>query len=270
MALDTQVLDANFSGLINPEIWAADPMLRSPTGVVGLFDTQSMVSYPWQAEPDAAHQLIYNRAPSAAVPSLQFGLTSAIEATDPSWSATEGALVLARSALDFLYAPTATQFQFTNQGFLMTTWFKPTPAFSTANNQSFASRHDGNLPSSAFILYNAGTTLNAQVLSGNSFVVASSASGIFNPSGNTQVGLSWQPLSGSTGIAKVFLNGAQVGSASTPFGTLNAGAAFTVGNGNYPADIFFKRLFIENLSISGNDPATRIALEYAEISQILS
>ncbi len=269
MALDGQILDANFSGLINPEIWAADPMLRSPNGVIGLFDTQSAVSYPLQSAPDATHQLIYNRVSNPAVASLQFGTTDAVQALDPTWSAEEGALVFTRSAGSLIRGILDADFQFVSDGFLITLWFKPGAAFSTGNVNGFLGRHTGVAATSGFILYNNGTTLNAQVLNGSTFITATSASGTFSPSGNIQVGISWQP-SGASGTVKAYINGNEVASTVAGFGTLNTGDKLSIGTSAYPIDMFFKRLFVENLAVSGNDPAKRVELEFAEVSQILN
>jgi hypothetical protein len=266
MALDIQLLDTQFQGLVSPEIYAADPMLVAPNGVVGLFDTQSIDSWPIQGAPNAANQKWFNRAPNAAIPFLAIGNLLSEENFDPAWSASEQAFVFTKAGGTLISATDLSHFNFTTQGFLLTAWMKPTAIFSTTGNQILVGKYSGSEASSPYSIFLSNGSLYAYMSGASAIGFASAA---LTYAGNMQIGLSWVP-SGATGTAKLYANGKVVATASTPFNALVSGVNFTLGNFSLPIDAFVKRLYIENLTVSQNNPETRVALEYSKLQEILT
>lgn len=265
MTLDIQLNDANFSGLSNPEVFSADPMLAAPIGVIGLFDSQSIASWPSQSNPNTVNQKIYNRVPNATVPYLQVGNGTGLDGQDPTWNNSEQAFVFTKNPPSIIQAIDNAHFRFTNTAFLITYWFKTTSLFNRSDVQVLIGRRDGTTVGSPITLGLDDTYLYADVYNGTNTITARSN---FSPLGNTQIGMSWQPVTSTISIYAngKFLNSTTVNGTST----LPAGGNFRIGDDVFSKDDYFKRLYIEDLTVSGNDPAARVALEYSKIIEILT
>ena len=275
MTLDIQLLDASFPSLT--EVWAADPMLVAPNGVDALLSPQSVVSWPSQGQPTAQNQKLFNRVNGKAPVFLQMGTTSGADTTDPAWDATEQAFVFSKANQSTIRAVNAADLLYQSQSFLQIVWFKPRGNFFTQNN-AFAGRWATNT-NAAYILYafSNSTTLAGFVCHDTSGTAGSGYDYITAPcsftAGNNQVALAWQ-TNGSTATLSIYFNGAKVASKAVAFGTLYGGAPlFELGN-SYDTvlqpDIFLKDFYSENLTISGNNPDARVALNYQKMQEILT
>ena len=264
MSLDIQLLDTTFKGLVNPEIYAADPMLAKPTGVLGIFDTQSLISWPSQAAPDATNQRWYNRVIGAAVPYLRIGNGDTADSYDPLWSDAEQSFTFSKTGVSTIAATNGTHFAITDRAVLQTIWVKPTPAFSSTGNQILLSKYSGGASGNAYALY---------ISSGGLYVYFSNDSAAYGYSapgqtfaGLMQIGFDWNPTSATS---RLFFNGAVVATGTAPFNALGQGVNFSIGNVGTPIDLYVKRFYCEDLTTSGNDAAARVALEYKAISEII-
>jgi hypothetical protein len=271
MPLDIQLLDTQLKGLVNPEIYGI-PLLANPAGVIGFFSSQDAeICWPFQGTPDDQNQSWFNRAPSAIIPYLKIGNLAASDAYDPLWSAQEEAFLLQKNSNDFISTTDLTHFNFLANGFLEILWFKPTPAFSTVGNQILFGKYSGNSTGNPYSLWISNGALYSLFSNdvAPAFAFATAALPISAFAGNIQVALSWKPINVNSAIAKIYLNGVVVVTGNVPFGNLSNGPLFSIGNPVIPCDIFLKQFYVEDLTVSGNNPDARVALDYKKTREIL-
>jgi hypothetical protein len=272
MGLGISFKNANNTVLPGAKIYAEDPMLRNPIGVVGLFDSRNILSYPAQANPDANNKYWINRAPSPAVPKLLLG-TATPPATDTATPTFQDGGFLFQSATPKTIVGSVTDFNFTTQSFLATVLFNPTAAFAGrpgGTQQGLIGRYASNLNCSWYLYADAANNAITAFLrstTGSTNGVDFIARSVAYVPGSTLIhaGISSE-IVGASLTCKVFLNGVQGGIFTIPQNTLRAySTPFVVGNSNNPGEALdgvVKRVYIENLTVSGRSANTQCLEDY--------
>jgi hypothetical protein len=275
MGIGIKFKTATFA-LPSAKIYAEDKVLESPSGVIGLFDSTNSLSYPNQGAPTVTSKYWLNRAPSPAVAQILLGTQAppATPATDTTTPTFVDSGFLMNSAQTKRIAGASGDFNFISTSFLATCWFVPNAAyFSKSGTQGIIGRWGG-FGTSSWYLYGDGTAngMTGFVRYDASTFDTVGIPGLALQSGVlAQVGMSVEFLSANSVRLKTFFNGEKKGEATFAKGSLfnTASAAFCVGGATEDAQAangVFKRVFIENLTISGRSPEARVIDDYLAFS----
>lgn len=156
-----------------------------------------------------------------------------------------------------------------NKAFIRLLWFKQKTGHPTTATQGMTHRSNGSsaVGSMQHAMFMAAGGDNLTVIVGNATAIVSYNMGVTALDTVTQAGYAYDP---ATGILKAIKNGLVVASVTLPGGGNLAQPSGTaldrIGNG-YGANFngFVYRLYQEDLSASGADPADVAALDYAAI-----
>jgi hypothetical protein len=256
---------------------ADHPFLRNPLGLEALFTLYDPNCWELQANPKTSSNRLKNLGSQASSLYLGAEPVSGVANIANAPSFDNGKLLLNTAESDRILqgGGANSDFSFSNQAKLMIFWVKPT-ALAT-ENLSLASRHAGSTDTnfglglssgslSLFWIWNGSTTYN--------FLPAKNSVLIQNNQ-LLQIAIAFEP-NGANSSWKTFVNGGQIGidnytgnnaikyNASTPqlaIGVRNPGETFQG---------YFYEYACENLTVSGNDAAARVLLNYQEMAPFYS
>jgi hypothetical protein len=255
---------------------ADHPFLRNPLGLEALFTPYNPNCWGLQANATTSNNRLKNLGSQSS--SLYLGLppVSGVANIAAAPSFDNGKLLFNKAENDLMIQGNGahSDFAFSNQEKLMIFWVRPTALAS--ENFTIASRHAGDVNTNFGLSISAGAISLFWIWEGSSTYASTSAlSAQLGNNQLAQVAISFKP-NGSNSVWKFFVNGGQVDekpysgqnaikyNASTP--ALRLGYA----NAGDTCQGYFYEYACENLTVSGNDAAARVLLNYQEMAPFYS
>lgn len=252
---------------------AADhPLLSSPLGVEALFTPYNPNCWSSQQNPTTSSNRLKNLG--TATSSLYFGAepVSGVASLANAPTFDNGKLLFNTGEGDKLIqgGGLASDFSISNQAKLMICWLKPTNL--SAEIFMIANRHVGSADTNFIFSIGSGNISLAWIWSGSStYNFGGKSSPLIQNNQLLQIAVAFEP-NGANSTWKYFVNGGQIGiDTYTGNNALNYTAntvPLTIGvrNGGETAQGLFYQFAMENLTVSGNNAAARVLLDYQEMA----
>jgi hypothetical protein len=266
MLIDLNTTFTNTEGLTT---YSDHPFLDDPTGLEGLFLPHNPKSYSLPGNPTTSSNLLKNLGSAASNFYLGSAPVNGVADISKAPSFDNGKLFFRLSESDRLIQSGGpnSDFSISNQAKLIILWVKP----NFAGTASVMQRHTGSADSN-YILYMGADFLQM------GWIWAGDTNYTFNPVTCSldltqlhQIAWSFEP-NGANSTLKTFLDGAQVGqtdyTGKNAFKYSAATPSTIVGFGN-AGDSFQGSIYeiaIKNLSVSGSNAASDVALDYKEMA----
>jgi hypothetical protein len=252
---------------------AADhPLLISPLGVEALFTLYNPNCWPSQQNPTTSSNRIKNLG--TATSSLYFGAepVGGVASLTNAPTFDNGKLLFNTGESDRLIqgGGSASDFSINNQAKLIIFWVKPTNLGAEVFN--LGTRHIGSADSN-FIFYIGSGVVNATwIWDGSSaYIFGAKNSPLVQNNQVLQIAYSFEP-NGANSTWKYFVNGGQIGvdtytgNNALKYNTNTPTFSIGVRNGGETAQGHFYQFAMENLTVSGNNAAERVLLDYQEMA----
>jgi hypothetical protein len=251
---------------------ADHPFLENPLGVEALFLPHNPNSWASQQNPTTSNNRMKNLG--SATSSLYFGAepVGGVASLTNAPTFDNGKVLFNTAEADRLIqgGGLASDFSISNQAKLVIFWVKPTNL--SAEVFYLGSRHVGSVDSNFIFNIENGATKITWIWNGsNTYNFGTKSSPLVQNNQLLQIAYAFEP-NGANSTWKYFVNGGQIGidtftgnnalkyNGNTP--------PLTVGirNGGETAQGYFYQFAMENLTVSGNNAAARVLLDYQEMA----
>jgi hypothetical protein len=261
---------SNAEGLVTD---ADHPFLENPLGVEALFLPHNPNSWASQQNPTTSNNRMKNLG--SATSSLYFGAEPVGGVANLTNAPTfdNGKILFNTAEADRLIqgGGVNSDFSISNQAKLVIFWAKPSSLGAEVFN--LGTRHIGSADSNFIFYIGAGIVNATWIWNGSStYIFGSKNSPLVQNNQVLQIAYAFEP-NGANSTWKYFVNGGQIGidtytgNNALKYNANTPPLAIGVRNGGETAQGCIYQFAMENLTVSGNNAASRVLLDYQEMAE---